>query len=634
MAEELIQVSPLGPVAAGQEVHQLAFPLMDGSKVEGPRPSIAINLADIEGSAGWSSLRLLVDDVDVSPLAVLAGQEISYTPETPLDYGRHTVTLESMDAAGAILPARSWTFVIPQSEYFDRASATILVDAEAGGKIAGKSGNAEPDWKIQSSDTLTSVVESGDFKVSLDANGWFTEQEGDEETGDTFNLNNYLLQIEYLRQRLALGDLTVAGTELISESIARRGALLEHNADGTRAQAFMVRSIHVTGFDNMTGLERSDQRLIGGSLQQQLLDDGRLVAKGTAITGKNADPDGYNTGTLAAPSKGQVYSLALAAIPWAETLHLNGEYSLSRYDEDTTDDLDSDFGRAWLVRFGGRADSYDYGGGYKRLGRDFRSIADVTGVDNREEYSLYSTKTFSESSITSSLLYNRDNVEKDPELPVIRNTSLDLIYNLFLADWPNVFLNGNLTFQDSSDEPDGTDPVKNLSQTLGGGFSFVRELWSLMPSYTFTRFADDSPADSDGKTHQVTLNLGWQPVAWMSLSPSISYGRTDTGSDAPVTETWQGTLAGSFNLSDTQNLFLTLSALDSRTDDRSVETTSYDGVAQYNWRLETAFLEKAQKTLSLRARYSRIDDRVGDTRDEDYSAFLLLSVGGLSLTFL
>jgi hypothetical protein len=618
----------------GAAFQQLAFPLMDGSRVEGPRPTIAINLADIEGSAGWSSLRLLVDDVDVSPLVVVTGQELSYTPEAPLDYGRHTVILESMDAAGTILPARSWTFVIPQSEFFDKASATVMVDAEAGGKIVGKSGSSEPDWKIQSSATLNSVVESGEFKVSLDANGWLTEQEGDEETGDTFNLNNYLLQIEYRRQRLALGDLTVAGTELISESIARRGAMLELNADGTRAQAFMVRSIQTTGFDDMTGLDRSDQRLIGGSLKQELLDDGRLVAKGTAITGKNAEPDGYNTGTLAAPSKGQVYSLALASSPWGEMLNLNGEYSLSRYDEDTTDSYGSDSGRAWLVRFSGRADSYDYGGGYKYLGRDFRSIADVTGVDNREEYTLYGTKSFQESNLTASLLYNRDNVEKDSELPVIRNTSLDLAYNLFKADWPNFFLNGNLTFQDSSDEPNGTDPVKNLSQTLGGGFSIVREKWSLMPSYIFTRFSDDSPADADGRTHQATLNLGWQPDQWVSLNPSVSYGRTDTGSDAPVTETWQGTLAGTFVFSERQNLYLTLSVLDSRTDDHSVETISYDGVCQYNWRLETSFLEKAQKTLSLRGRYNRTDDRAGDALDEDYSIFLLLSVGGLSLTII
>jgi hypothetical protein len=617
----------------GAAFQQLAFPGMDGSRVEGPRPAIVINLADIEGSAGWSSLRLLVDEVDVSPLVVLEDGVLRYTPEAPLDYGRHTVVLESMDAAGAILPARSWTFVVPQSEVFDKASATVTVDAEAGVKIVGKSGSSEPDWKIQSSATLNSVAEKGDFKVSLEANGWLTEQEGDEETGDTFNLNNYLLQIEYRRQRLALGDLTVEGTELTGESIARRGALLELNVDGTRAQAFMVRSTQTTGFDDMTGLDRSNQRLIGGSLRQELLDDGRLVVKGTAITGKNADPDGYNTGTLAAPSKGQIYSLALASRPWAEVLHLSGEYSFSRYDEDTTDSHGLDSGRAWLVRLSGRAGSYDYGGGYKRLGRDFRSIANVTGVENREEYTLYGTKTFRESNLTASLLYNRDNVEKDSELPVIRNTSLDLAWNLFKADWPNVFLNGNLTFQDSADEPNGTDPVKNLSQTLGGGFSIVREKWNLTPTYTFTRFSDDSPADADGRTHQATLNFGWQPDQRVSLNPSVSYGRTDTGSDS-VTETWQGTLAGTFVFNERQDLYLTLSVLDSRTDDHSVETTSYDGVCQYNWLLDLSFLEKVRKTLSLRGRYNRTDDRAGDASDEDYSIFLLLSMGGLSLSLI
>lgn len=610
---------------------QLAFPGKNDTRVKESQPTITINLDNIEGSTGWSSLRLLVDDVDVSPLAVLEGREVRYTPETPLDYGRHTVTLESMDGNGTILPPRSWTFVVPQSEFYDKASATVLVDAEVGGKIIGKSGSSEPDWNIQSSVTLNSVIEKGDFKVSLDANGWITEQEGDEDTGDTFNLNNYLLQIEYNRQRLALGDLTVEGTELTSESIARRGALLDLAFDGTRAQAFMVRSTQTTGFDDMTGLDRSDQRLIGGSVKQKLIDQDRLVAKGTVITGKNANPDGYNSGTLAAPSKGQIYSLALAAIPWKEALRLNGEYSYSRYDEDTTDNLGSDAGRAWLVRFSGHKDSYDYGGGYKYLGKNFRSIADVTGVENREEYTIYGTKTFRESNLTASLLYNQDNVEHDSRLPIIRNTSVDLIYNLFRPDWPSIFLNGNLTFQDSADEPDGTDPVKNLSQTITGGFTIVREKWNLTPTYTFTRFADDSPEDADGRTHQATLNLGWQPYTWASLAPSVSYGRTDTGRDAPVTETWQGTLGGTFLISESQNLSMTLSVLDSRADDHSVESTSYTGVAQYNWQLDTSFLEKAQKTLSLRARYNRTDDRAADTLDEDYAVFLVLSVGGLSL---
>lgn len=613
---------------------ELVFPAMDGARIEKPRPTIAIRLAAIEGASQWASLRLLVDEVDVSPLVAVSGREIRYTPDAPLGYGRHTLTLETMDADGTILPPRSWSFVVPQSALYDKATATVMVDAEAGVRLIDKSDSSEPGWKVQSSATLNSVVESGDFKVALDANGWFTEQEGSEATGDTFNLNNYLLQIIYHGQRLALGDLSVTGTELISESIARRGGLLELNFDRTRAQVFVLRSDHVTGFDDMTGFERSDQRMIGGSLEQQLPGDGQWVAKGTAITGKNASPDGYNTGTLAASTKGQVYSLALAGSLWEETLNLNGEYSYSRFDEDTDDDHGTDPGRAWLMRFSGRAGSVDYGGGYKYLGRDFRSIANATGVDNREEYALYGTKGFQESSLSASLLHNRDNVKKDPQLPVLCNTSLDLAYNVFRANWPNIFFNGNFTFQDSSDEPDATDPIKNLSQTLTGGFSLIREKWSLMPSYTFTRLTDDSPSDADGETHQATLGLGWQPVQWLSLNPSFSYSLTDTGSDAAETETWQGTLAGTFMLGDTQNLYVTFSALDSQADDGSVDSTAYDGVCQYNWRLETSFWTQAQKTLSLRGRYSRTDDRAVDATDEDYSIFLLLSVGGLSLTLL
>ncbi|MEZ4601472.1 MAG: hypothetical protein R2940_16915 [Syntrophotaleaceae bacterium] len=626
--ENLVQISPPQGVPS-----RLVLPLMDGTRIAEPPTTIVIDFTKIEGSAQWSSMRLLVDDVDVSPLASIESGEIRYTPQTPLDFGTHTVTLESMDADGVILPPRVWTFVVPQSDYFDKASATMVIDADIGGKVFGKNGSAEPDWKVGSSVTLTSLVESGDVKVAFDANGWLTEQEGEEETDDTFNLNNYLLRIEYLGQRLSLGDLVVAGTELTGESIARRGAMLELNADGTHAQAFMVSSIPVTGFDDMTGLDRSDQRLVGGSLGQDLLDNGRLIARGTVITGKNGAPGGYNTATLAAPSKGQIYSLALASALWGEGLRMNGEYSYSRYDEDTGDGEGSDSGRAWTVRFSGRAGSYDYGGGYKYLGQDFRSIADVTGVNDREEYLLYGTRTFRESSLTASLLHNRDNVENDSDLPVVRNTSLDLSYNLYPADWPSVFLNGNFTFQDSSDEPDEIDPIENQSQSLTAGISIVREKWNLMPSYTYTRFADDSPADADGRTHQAILNFGWQPDYRLSLNPSVSYGRTDTGSDT-VTETWQGTLAGTYIIGETQDLYLTFSILDSRTDDHSVESISYDGICQYNWRLELPFLEKARKVLSLRGRYHRIDDRAGDDLEEDYSLFLLLSVGGLSLSLI
>jgi hypothetical protein len=613
---------------------ELAFPVMDGARTQNLRPVLSIRLNKIEGSDQWTSLRLLVDGVDVSPLVVVSEQGITYTPQADLDYGKHTLTLEAMDGSGTILPAREWSFVIPHSEMFDKASAQIIVDAQTDLRLVGKNESSEPGWKVQSNATLTSVVETGNLKVSLDANGWYTEQEGDEETGDKFNLNNFLLEIIYREQRLAIGDLNVDGTELISQSISRRGGLLELNYKGTTAQAFLLRSDQVTGFDDFVDISDPDQRLFGGSLEQRWEGAGKITAKGTAVTGRNNDPDNFNTGSLITPSKGQIYTLEVTAAPFEEKLNLAAEYGLSRFDGNTADDQGYEHGNAWLVRFSGRSGSYDYGGGYKRLGQGFRSIIDTTAVDNREEYTLYGTKTFEESSLTASVLHNLDNMEKDSLLPVIRNTSFDLAYNLYKADWPTIFLNTNLTYQDSSNEPATIDSIKNLSQTLSGGFALIREKWNLMPSYTYTRFEDDSIADNDSQTHQAILSLGLQPNDSLSFNPSFSWSRTDSGSSAPTTETWQGSLAGTYLFSTTQDLYLTLSAIDSDTDDDSSHTITYDGICQYNWHPETWFLKQARKTISLRGRYNRIDDRVGNDSDEDYSIFLVISIGGFPLVLL
>ncbi|MBN2427393.1 MAG: hypothetical protein JXK94_03555 [Deltaproteobacteria bacterium] len=618
----------------GAAEKELAFPEMDGARAGNQRPTISIRFADFEDSSQWGSMRLLVDDVDVSPLTEVTTKGITYTPQADFDFGKHSITLETMDSAGTILPPRTWYFFIPQSEMFDRVSGQIMMDAQTDIRLAGKDNSQESDWKIQSNATLTSVMEKGDLKIAFEANGWYTEQEGAEETENNFNLNNFLLELLYRQQRLAVGDLSFEGTELISESISRRGGLVELNHKNTKAQAFLLRSDYATDFDHALDLGDPNQRLLGGSLEQRWDTAGEIAVKGTAVTGKIEDTNDSTTSSLSPASQGQIYSLQVSAAPLEEKLKLTGEYGWSRYDEDSSDGYGYERGEAWLARFSGTAGSYNYGGGYKHIGQNFRSIVDTTKVDNREEYILFGTKTFTESSLSASGFYSRDNMEKDPLLPVINNTSVDLSYNLFKADWPNFFLNANITNQESSDEPATVDAVKNLSQTFGGGFTIVREKWNLSPSYSFTMFEDDSIADSDSRTHQAVISLGYQPTVNLSLNPSASWSRTESDNSTPTTETWQGTLAGTYMFNPSHDLYMTLSAIDSDTDDNSFHTITYDGICQYNWHPETWFFKQAQKTISLRARYSRVDDRVGDDSEEDYSVFLVLSIGGLSLMFL
>ena len=213
-------------------------------------------------------------------------------------------------------------------------------------------------------------------------------------------------------------------------------------------------------------------------------------------------------------------------------------------------------------------------------------------------------------------------------LPVIRNTSMNLGYNLFKADWPVIFLNANIVYQASSKKPANMDDIKNLTQTLTSGFALSRVKWNLSPSYTYTRFSDDSPADSDSQTHQAALNIGMQPTDSLSLNPSLSWSRTDSGNAATTTDTWQGTLAGTYLFNPMHDLYLTVSAIDSDTDDNSSHVTTYDSICQYNWHPETRFLQQVRKTVSLRARYNRTDDRINEDT-EDYAVSVVISIGGL-----
>ncbi|MBA3028409.1 MAG: hypothetical protein FP816_06290 [Desulfobacteraceae bacterium] len=614
---------------AQESLDEVVFPLMDGARIHHQKPKITISLERIEGSDQWASLRLLVDDVDVSAFVVVGDRVVNYSPRGDLEYGKHTITLETMDEKGTILSPLTWHFTVPRSELFDKASARVLVDAQSDLQLAAKENSEEPEWAVQSNATLNSVMETGYLKVSLDANVWYADQEKNEPTGDKFNLNNYLLDIYYREQRLAAGDLTVAGTELISPSIARRGGLMELSFARTKALGFLLQSNQLTGFDHAVELDNPDQRLMGGSLEQKWESAGNLIIKGTALTGKNQDPGGYNTGTVASPSNGQMYTLQVNASPLDEKLGLTGEFGVSRFDEDTSDAFGYNHGKAWLARFTSRMGSYDYGGGYKHLGRHFRSIVDTSAMDNREEYSLYGTKTFEESSLTAGGSTFLDNVEEDPLLPVVRNTSLDIAYNVFKANWPMLFFNSNLVYQASSDEPANMDDIENFTQTFTGGLALVREKWNLSPSYTYSRLEDDSVADSDSQTHQASLIAGIQPTTSVSLSPSLSWSRTDSGDVVPVTSTLQGTLAGTYLFSPMHDFYLTLSAIDTDTDDNSAHTTTYDSICQYNWHPETRFLQQVRKTISLRGRYNHTHDRIGEDSLEDYALSVMVSIGGL-----
>jgi hypothetical protein len=598
----------------------LILPEMNGQRMQTRRPIITVPIPPEA-----ATLRLTLDDVDVSTLATIAASTITYTPEFDLDYGSHTVMVEALDQEGQSLPDARWHFFIPQSDNWDRASASFQLDTNLVGKLGEHPGSSSPDWQVQTSGTLSSVLEKDKFRVTFDANGWFVDDSDDYGGQEKFSLNSYLLKLAYDEQSLSLGDVSVETSEFAGGPLAKRGGLLELNVRETSVKGFVLRSNTVADFDHLLPVEDPNQRFTGMTLTQGLYPEKNVQLTAVAVTGQSGSADDVGGADLVPETKGQIYSLGLSGTIIDELLIGEVEYARSAFDQDTNGPYGTKHGQAWRSKLSGRYDTLDYGGGYSFRDRYFQSIISPGAINNRKEYTLYASKTFEESSLSFNGVHSYDNVEKLENIPTVRSTGLDLGYTLNKADWPFLFANANLSWQKSGHEPDEFQDIDNQSRILSFGLSLARETWSVVPSYVFTSFDDKSGAGMDSLSHQVLLSLGWQPVPELSLNPAVTYARTETDPGTLVTEDWLGTLSATWLITDSQNLNLTLSGLDSRTNDDSMHVSVFNGQAQYNWILGANFLESVTKTVGLSGQYSRTKDHVGNTDDDEYIAFLSLN---------
>jgi hypothetical protein len=610
----------------------LKFSPGENATVQEIRPEVIITFEDPETAVDKGTIRLYVDDIDVTQLCRITEHEISYQPVAELDYGSHSVTVEMMDVCGNRMAPQRWRFTVPQGPYLDSSGAEIQLDGEYRHSLFTDKDSQEPDWNIQSSATLKSSLESGDFKTSFDGNVWYLEEQGptDPQT-DRFNLNQFMYQAQYGNQSLALGDVNVKGTELISQNMSRRGGVTSLDIAETRAEAFVLRSNTITGFRHGLGVSDPDQRLIGGSIQKDIFQDKKLQLKGTYIRGEDQNPDNYYISTLQGGTKGNLFSLAFDSQLLGQGVVLDGEYCASRYDSDVSDDLGLESDKAWRARISSRGDNYDWGTGYKYLGSDFRSIVNPMGVNDREEYFMDGGLLLNPSTFRMLLMHSRDNVDKDPLLAVIENSMGTVTYNLSMAEWPSFFMNYSLNLQKSAREPEYFPAIKNQTQTIGGGLSVNKPGWNFSPSYTFMTFDDKTVYDYDSDTHVVTLSGGLMPSDGFSIYPSFTYANLHTSYNKDVTtDTYQGALAGIISLyANALNLNTTLSIVETKNDDDSnpLHATTYSGIAQINWHLEKYMFTEGMKTLSLRGQYMEMKDHISDFKQEDYTVYAIFSAG-------
>ncbi len=598
-----------------------------GSALKKNPPFIKICFKDEETKVDVKSVRIFLDMTDISQLAEISETGLSCRYPSGLDPGRHTISVEMNDICGNRMAPETWSFTIASSQDKTRPSADIQWDGTGRYQLARHKTNSEPAWNIHSSASLKSQFALSGIKNFLDANIWYIQEEGPGPKGDDFNLNHYLYKAQHEKQSLEIGDVSVEGTELTSRSIARRGGLVKIQSELTKFQGFVLRSNAITGFDHIAGIDDPDQRLVGASLSREIIAGKKLILKTSYITGTNHEPFNYNASSLEAGTEGNIYSMGAQSELLRGKLKFEGEFCTSSYDSDISDDFGRTDDKAWFAKASGRGDSYDWDASCKYLGQDFHTIVNATGVGNRAEYHAGVRWQALSSSFRVTGLRIIDNIEKDPLMPVMKNTTGTIAYNLAKPEWPAFFCTYTLSIQNSDHEPANFSPVKNRIQSAGGGFSLSKNKWNISPSYTIIIFDDRSATtNNDSRTHVVSVSGSLRPADMFSISPSLSYTNLHTDASDLTYETWQATIGTVFFLREKMtDLNATLSYLDNKTSDGSTHTDTFNAIGQINWHIENLLSAGSRQTFSLRGQYSRTNDHVSGNITRDYSIFAVIS---------
>jgi hypothetical protein len=332
-----------------------------------------------------------------------------------------------------------------------------------------------------------------------------------------FNFADGQLTVRLGEHSLQAGNIVLAGTEMSLQPLSRRGIAYAWTSRHMGLELFTLSTQQLPGFAGLIS-PKSGAGLIGGILTLFFLDNA-LSLQATGLTGKDNPALGLNTGfaTWFKSRRGDLFSLAGKASLWHNSLTLDSELALSRFDPDTTDSQPAVNDNAWRV--GGR---YSRGilelhASLKTIGKDFNSIGQQFVVSDRRILDTGIGLRLGKLSLNAAYQTQRDNVKNDPVVSTAKDTQVNASLSLSFSDAGSL----QLGYSHSDLDLPGTilSPIAGgvkKSGYFGSLFWRPGQRASLQFSAQRDEFKGTTNPDLDG--HSLTLNAGGnfqQPEYWM-----------------------------------------------------------------------------------------------------------------------
>ncbi|MCP3901820.1 MAG: hypothetical protein GY707_19090, partial [Desulfobacteraceae bacterium] len=467
---------------------------------------------------------------------------------------------------------------------------------------------------------------------SFNANGRYHDEERpiEEPLEDNLELVNYLFQGRYQKDNYmvetSVGDVQINESRNTVNGLARRGGRLVAEYGVVGFSGFVVRSDQIYGSDGDHGLELdNDDHILGATGDIDLFKNRANIKAVYVSGGTEPDDESFGSWDETGGTKGDVKGVILTTDFFEQKLTTSFEYDRSHYDSDTSDNIDSEADKAYLLIAEGVIGRFSYGAEYEYTGLYYQVPGNWVNSDY-EGYTLRSNLTFEKHSFGATYSEHNNDVRHDSILG--RTDTIEYILDYGL----NVFASVPMTFRWFKNiEKNQESEIDTYTDTYSSSISYMKDAYSLffIPSYSKTNDMSVDNFDSS----DLDLNLsGTYFKGVVSIAPSIGFHRTKDYSTNVDTDTNTYSLTVTATLLENITANNTGSASYMTASDDSVEQDFYLNNFQLTYEHPRRLWGIFSPQVNLGASYEKIKDRVMDTESEETIVYLTLS-GTFEISF-
>ena len=514
------------------------------------------------------TLKLEVDNVDVTALAKINGRIMAFKPVQALTPGLHEIRLMEFSADGNILERGTWKIDIRKSRLFRESSYGGNIDLTGSYRVGDDGLPLPVPRELQGQGSMAFEGRAANEKWSTTAkvNTVYNSQAALNAKANEFDLADFLFTGDAGRTSFKLGHHPVGPNSMILADFNRRGASAEYRSADQRAKltGFTMRSEPITGFRSGFGVSSEDHQTSGAivvfnplkSAPERLFISTTYVNSGGQDVGTTSlDPKGTGSTTGDAGGlstsgqihEGQAVGLVADGTTQNKRWRFRGEYARSEFDFNginVASGKEDDDAYSLVAVYTPKERliktnplTWNLGFEHRRIGQLFRTLTNPGLLSDRLSDRAFMSANYKGWALNATAGTESDNVDDDPLLPRVRQdlysinttftpTTAEVAptpeakpgdptppsappkkFNLF--DKPTYTLAFARTDQEMKKIPSGFSGTltKNLHHVISGNASFTPGKWTWTAGHALTLSDDDSANILPANRNSFTNNI-------------------------------------------------------------------------------------------------------------------------------